>query len=736
MMTMFLHSRRLIFCIFCFGVLAALQTSPIHAACPGPVSGWSYWANLSIANSGDAATAPLLWVNVDTATLISQDKMRADSGDIRFTDTNCNLLNHWVETGINTAATRIWVLAGATPAGVSQLRMYYGAPAATFANDPAPVWGNGIAALYTFGEGSGTTVADHVGGFNLTLSGGVTWASGFRPGIGALTGFNSGRANHPGAGPLLGAANFTAFGFIYPTDVNPLHTSAQGIVGNYNTDNISGWVAKLQGGAGRMMLLTNQGGDWCQDYHAAFVNNTWASFGAERDTVIGHTIYQNGVSQGVSCPGDTRDVTTGAPGPLEVGRSYAGYSGQLGSFFEGSISLVAIYTQALGATTEAALHNALVQGGNINVALGGEVTTTITTITGDTPDTSVVGETVTANYSVTAGAGTPTGTVTVSDGAGTTCTGTLPATSCTLTFTSAGARTLTATYSGDPNFNGSTSASVPHQVDQAATTTTITSDDPDPSAVGETVTVSYTVAVTAPGTGTPTGTVTVSDGAGTTCTGTLPATSCTLTFPIAGARMLTAAYAGDDNFGSSTSSSAEPHTVLARTARGDAGGGLVTADITGGTCIGYAAGSTAFTPAPTPLPPGITFPYGVFGFTVVCPPENGTVTLFLTYPNPLPPGTQYWKYGPTADNTSAHWYMLPLTIATITGNKATITITDGGLGDDDLTADGDIEDQGGPGVPGAGNGGSTAIPTLSTWALLLFSALLGLLGSRRPRRHT
>jgi hypothetical protein len=617
-----LHIRRF---VLCFGILAALQTSLLHAACPGPVAGWNYWRDLDLANAGGVATAPLLLVNVDTATPIAQGKMRADGGDIRITDTNCNLLDHWVETGINSAATRIWVLNGATPAGASQLRMYYGAPAATFANNPAPIWGNGIAALYTFGEGSGTTAADHVGGFDLTLSGGVTWTAGFRPGVGALTGFASGRANRAGVGPLLGAANFTAFGFIYPTSANG---STQGMIGNFNNDGASGWVAKLQGGAGQMMLLTNQAGGWCQASRAAFANNTWASFGAERDTVSGHTIYQNGVVQGVDCAPNTRDVTTGAPGPLEIGRSYNN------SYpFSGSISLMAIYTGALGATTEAALHTALVAGGNITVTPGSEILpTTTTTITSDSPDPSGVGQVVAVNFTVTpVGAGTPTGNVTVSAGPDS-CIGTVATGTCNLTFTSAGAKTLTATYAGDGAFSGSVSAG-------------------------------------------------------------------------------------------------EPHEVLATTAQGNAGGGLVTATFTGGTCIGFANGSTSFPAAPAPLPPGVTFPYGLFGFTAVCP-RSGTLTLTVTYPNPLPPGTQYWKYGPTSGNPAPHWYVLPATLA---GNTAVFTITDGGLGDDDLTADGDIEDQGGPGVPGVGDG-ATEIPTLSEWGLLLFAVLLGLLGFRRPRR--
>src|SRR5205814_5173595 len=112
---------------------------------------------------------------------------------------------------------------------------------------------------------------------------------------------------------------------------------------------------------------------------------------------------------------------------------------------------------------------------------------TATSIVSDLPDPTVAGQPYTVTYSVVVNApasGTPTGTVTVSDGTAN-CIGTLPATSCQLTTATAGAKSLTATYNGDANFNGSTSASAAHQVNQAATSTVIVSDLPDPSVMGQ-----------------------------------------------------------------------------------------------------------------------------------------------------------------------------------------------------------------------------------------------------------
>ena len=155
------------------------------------------------------------------------------------------------------------------------------------------------------------------------------------------------------------------------------------------------------------------------------------------------------------------------------------------------------------------------------------------------------------------------------------------------------------------------------------------------------------------------------------------------------------------------------------------GTGNATATVTGGgdTC-GFAPTPqfVAVTSVPATPPSGYTFPHGLFDFALAnC---DGTVTLTITYPSALPAGV-YWKYGPTPDNASSHWYPMPG--ATIAGNTATFAITDGGWGDDDLTVNRSIVDQGGPGVPGGGVAAAD-IPTLSEWALLGLVVLLGLSG--------
>src|SRR5207253_2471452 len=93
-------------------------------------------------------------------------------------------------------------------------------------------------------------------------------------------------------------------------------------------------------------------------------------------------------------------------------------------------------------------------------------------------------------------------------------------------------------------------------VGTASTTTAIASSS-NPSIFGQSVTFTATVTVVSPASGTPTGTVTFKDGATTLGTGTLDgsgvATLSTAGLSVA-SHSITAAYAGDTGFTTSTSS--------------------------------------------------------------------------------------------------------------------------------------------------------------------------------------
>ncbi len=92
------------------------------------------------------------------------------------------------------------------------------------------------------------------------------------------------------------------------------------------------------------------------------------------------------------------------------------------------------------------------------------------------------------------------------------------------------------------------------------------------------------------------------------------------------------------------------------------------------------------------------FPYNFIEFKVNnLPPGAGTNIIIK-----LPEGTlinSYYKYGPTLENPTPHWYDFLFdgqTGAEISGNIITLYLIDGLRGDDDLTVNGQILDQGGP----------------------------------------
>jgi cyclophilin family peptidyl-prolyl cis-trans isomerase len=195
---------------------------------------------------------------------------------------------------------------------------------------------------------------------------------------------------------------------------------------------------------------------------------------------------------------------------------------------------------------------------------------TTTGLTLSTTGPTIFGQSVVLTASVTPvppATGTPAGTVTFMDGTMLLGTGTLDSTG-TATFTattlSAGTHSLTAVYGGGGVFSGSTSSAASQTVTPASTITTVTSSL-NPSTAGQTITFTATVSAVAPGTGTPTGTVTFMDGTATLGTGTLDANG-QATFQssslITGAHAITAVYAGDSNFTTSTST-ALPQTVNA-----------------------------------------------------------------------------------------------------------------------------------------------------------------------------
>jgi len=91
--------------------------------------------------------------------------------------------------------------------------------------------------------------------------------------------------------------------------------------------------------------------------------------------------------------------------------------------------------------------------------------------------------------------------------------------------------------------------------------------------------------------------------------------------------------------------------------------------------------------------PALVFLHGFFSFNITGLTPGQTAVVTITLPDNMPVGTQYWKY----HASEGGWIQIPM--GTDDDDEIiTITLVDGGLGDDDGTANGVIVDQGGPGI--------------------------------------
>lgn len=101
--------------------------------------GWSYRIPITITEqSGNDLTDYSVLVVIDTASLINAGKMKSDGGDIRFyASDGTTSLPYWIESGLGTSTTRIWVKVPSIPANSqTTIYMYYGNPQATSQSNP------------------------------------------------------------------------------------------------------------------------------------------------------------------------------------------------------------------------------------------------------------------------------------------------------------------------------------------------------------------------------------------------------------------------------------------------------------------------------------------------------------------------------------------------------------------------------------------------------------------------
>jgi hypothetical protein len=232
-----------------------------------------------------------------------------------------------------------------------------------------------------------------------------------------------------------------------------------------------------------------------------------------------------------------------------------------------------------------------------------KATPTVTLTSSSNPSTYGSSVTLTATLSIS----TATGTVTFLNGSTTLGTGTVSSGKATYSISTlaVGSNSITASYGGDTNDNSSTSSALTQTVNKATPTVTLTSSS-NPSTYGNSVTFKATLSIS-----TATGTVTFKNGSTTLGTGTVSsgiATYSTSTLAV-GSNSITAAYGGDTNDNSSTSSAltqtvskASPTVTLASSSNPSAYGSSVT--FTATLSITTATGTVTFKNGSTTLGTG------------------------------------------------------------------------------------------------------------------------------------
>jgi Domain of unknown function (DUF2341) len=141
---------------------------------------WQYRTPITVTNLGATAlTDYQVSITVNTQALVTAGKMQASGNDIRFTDANCTNLPYWIESGMNTTTTIIWIKVNSIPVGpAATVNMYYGnavAGAATDGNSTFMLFDdfNGASldgTKWTFVQSGATAV---VAGGTVTLSTGT-----------------------------------------------------------------------------------------------------------------------------------------------------------------------------------------------------------------------------------------------------------------------------------------------------------------------------------------------------------------------------------------------------------------------------------------------------------------------------------------------------------------------------------------------------------------------------------
>lgn len=406
----------------------------------------------------------------------------------------------------------------------------------------------------TFNPGAGNVIVDNSGA-TLLMTGAVSAASGLvKQGQGTL----GLEGTNTGLGATVDAGLLAVDGLAGNITANTGSTlGGTGTVSEITTVNATLSPGKSANSSTTMGVLTDTGGVVLSSSStfATTLNGSGTTPGTDYDQLIAGG---SGATGTIDLASATLNLTVGASFASAGGQQYTIIHNTSGQPITGTFSGL-----AEGGIVTAGGHSFSItyQGGTDkqDVVLTSLISTStvLSPVTGSPVTGQPITLTATVSPSSGTGTGTPSGTVTFENGSTTLGTGTLNGSGvATLTTTklNAGTASLTAVYNGSTTYAVSTSSAVSVAIAQASTTTTLVSSA-NPGLVGSAVTFTATVAPVSPGTGTPTGSITFFNGSTQLGTSNLAegVGSYTTTSLATGTSSITAVYAGDVNYKTSTS---------------------------------------------------------------------------------------------------------------------------------------------------------------------------------------
>lgn len=145
------------------------------------MTAWQYQTPVTVTNPNATVLGDFqVNLTINTQALISAGKLNANGDDLRFVDACCTNLCYWIENGINTPITSIWVRVPYLPSSNSTtIYMLYGNNAASASSNASCTFD-----LYeNFDSGSQSSFTPNCGALTESISGGVYSSSWSNTGI-------------------------------------------------------------------------------------------------------------------------------------------------------------------------------------------------------------------------------------------------------------------------------------------------------------------------------------------------------------------------------------------------------------------------------------------------------------------------------------------------------------------------------------------------------------------------